>query len=96
MSEAARRILAVDDDPDLLRLLTIRLKSAGYEVTAVESGEKAIADLKATLTPAQWEKLPASMKTLPAGRGPGGDAVPVIETAAERITGPLRRPPRRP
>jgi len=45
MSEAARRILAVDDDPDLLRLLTIRLKSAGYEVTAVESGEKAIAQL---------------------------------------------------
>ena len=45
MSEAARRILAVDDDPDLLRLLTIRLKSAGYDVTAVESGEKAIAQL---------------------------------------------------
>jgi two-component system, NtrC family, response regulator GlrR len=45
MSEPARRILAVDDDPDLLRLLAIRLKSAGYDVTAVDSGEKAIAQL---------------------------------------------------
>ena len=45
MSETARRILAVDDDPDLLRLLTIRLKSAGYDVTAVESAEKALAQL---------------------------------------------------
>src|SRR5450830_1738584 len=45
MSETARRILAVDDDPDLLRLLTIRFKSAGYDVTAVESAEKALAQL---------------------------------------------------
>mgnify|MGYP001562946928 CR=1 FL=1 len=45
MSAAAPKILAVDDDPDLLRLLTIRLKSAGYDVTAVESAEKALAQL---------------------------------------------------
>ena len=45
MSGPARKILAVDDDPDLLRLLTIRLKSAGYDVTAVESAEKALAQL---------------------------------------------------
>jgi two-component system, NtrC family, response regulator GlrR len=45
MSETAGRILAVDDDPDLLRLLTIRLKSAGYDVTAVDSAEKALAQL---------------------------------------------------
>jgi two-component system response regulator GlrR len=45
MNDAARQILAVDDDPDLLRLLTIRLKSAGYGVTAVESAEKALAQL---------------------------------------------------
>ncbi len=45
MSEQSRKILAVDDDPDLLRLLTIRLKSAGYDVTAVESAEKALAQL---------------------------------------------------
>ena len=48
MTESARRILAVDDDPDLLRLLTIRLKSAGYDVTAVESAEKALAQLSVT------------------------------------------------
>ena len=45
MSEQPRKILAVDDDPDLLRLLAIRLKSAGYDVTAVESAEKALAQL---------------------------------------------------
>jgi len=45
MSGAARKILVVDDDPDLLRLLTIRLKSAGYDVTAVDSAEKALAQL---------------------------------------------------
>ena len=45
MSETARRILVVDDDPDLLRLLTIRLKSAGYDVTAVASAEQALTQL---------------------------------------------------
>ena len=45
MSDPARKILAVDDDPDLLRLLTIRLKSAGYDVTAAASAEKALAQL---------------------------------------------------
>ncbi|MBI2291703.1 MAG: sigma 54-interacting transcriptional regulator [Betaproteobacteria bacterium] len=45
MSEQPRKILAVDDDPDLLRLLAIRLKSAGYDVIAVESAEKALAQL---------------------------------------------------
>jgi two-component system response regulator GlrR len=37
------RILLVDDDADLLRLLSIRLSSSGYSVTAVDSGEKALA-----------------------------------------------------
>ncbi|HEX9179674.1 MAG TPA: sigma 54-interacting transcriptional regulator [Burkholderiales bacterium] len=45
MSAASARILLVDDDPDLLRLLALRLKSAGYEVNAVDSGEKALASL---------------------------------------------------
>jgi two-component system response regulator GlrR len=45
MSDPARKILAVDDDPDLLRLLAIRLNSAGYEVIAVDSAEKALAQL---------------------------------------------------
>ncbi|MGB8326119.1 MAG: sigma 54-interacting transcriptional regulator [Steroidobacteraceae bacterium] len=36
------RILIVDDDPGLLRLLTIRLRAENYEVEAVESGAAAL------------------------------------------------------
>jgi two-component system response regulator GlrR len=39
------RILLVDDDPGLLRLLSIRLRAEGYEVEAVESAHKALATL---------------------------------------------------
>jgi len=35
-------ILLVDDDPGLLRLLSIRLNAAGYDVRAVQSGEVAL------------------------------------------------------
>ncbi|MEW5789261.1 MAG: sigma 54-interacting transcriptional regulator [Pseudomonadota bacterium] len=38
----ARRILAVDDDPDLLRLLSIRLTAAGYQVASATSAEEAL------------------------------------------------------
>jgi two-component system response regulator GlrR len=38
-------ILVVDDDPDLLRLLTIRLEGAGYRVSAAPSGERALAQM---------------------------------------------------
>ena len=41
------RILIVDDDPNLLRLLSLRLKSEGYDVTEAASGEKALALLHA-------------------------------------------------
>jgi len=37
------RILLVDDDPGLLRLLSIRLRAEGYEVEAVESAHSALA-----------------------------------------------------
>ncbi|MFY9326615.1 MAG: sigma 54-interacting transcriptional regulator [Georgfuchsia sp.] len=36
-------LLLVDDDKDLLKLLTIRLEAAGYAVTAVSSGGEALA-----------------------------------------------------
>lgn len=39
---AGSTILLVDDDPDLLRLLSIRLVAAGYRVVVAESGEKAV------------------------------------------------------
>ncbi len=38
-------VMLVDDDPDLLRLLSIRLQGAGYGVTAVESGEAALSQV---------------------------------------------------
>ncbi|MGE3667360.1 MAG: sigma-54-dependent transcriptional regulator, partial [Steroidobacteraceae bacterium] len=52
MNQAARadttgkrkaRILVVDDDPGLLRLLTIRLRAENYDVEAVENGVAAVA-----------------------------------------------------
>ncbi len=42
---AKPRILIVDDDPDLLKLLSIRLNAAGYEISAADSGERALAQL---------------------------------------------------
>jgi two-component system response regulator GlrR len=47
-SESARcrgRILLVDDDPGLLRLLSIRLRAEQYDVEAVESAKEALAAL---------------------------------------------------
>jgi two-component system response regulator GlrR len=39
------RVLLVDDDHSLLRLLSMRLTAAGYAVTAVESAEQALAQI---------------------------------------------------
>ncbi len=41
----AANLLLVDDDPDLLSLLSMRLTAAGYRVTAVASAEEALAQL---------------------------------------------------
>jgi len=49
----------------------IGVKVQGKTAEARAHGEKAMADLKAVLTPEQWAKLPDSVKTLPAGRGFG-------------------------
>jgi two-component system response regulator GlrR len=45
MSDNKPRVLLVDDDAGLLRLLSLRLTAAGYDVLAVESGEQALAEL---------------------------------------------------
>jgi len=42
MKSGKYRVLIVDDDQGLLRLLSLRLASAGYQVAAVESGEQAL------------------------------------------------------
>ncbi|MGB7933889.1 MAG: response regulator, partial [Gammaproteobacteria bacterium] len=39
------RVLVVDDDPDLLRLLFLRLGTAGYEVETAGSGAEALAKM---------------------------------------------------
>src|SRR6266542_2982735 len=36
-------VLLVDDDPDLLKLISLRLTSAGYRVRTADSGETALA-----------------------------------------------------
>ena len=46
MSSPGARLLVVDDDPDMLRLLSMRLMSAGYQVTAVTSAETALTQLE--------------------------------------------------
>jgi two-component system, NtrC family, response regulator GlrR len=49
MINSQGKILLVDDDPDLLRLLAIRLKSAGHDVATADSAEKALAAIAANV-----------------------------------------------
>ena len=44
---SARRILVVDDDANLLKLLALRLEKEGFAVTEASSGEQALAKLSA-------------------------------------------------
>jgi two-component system response regulator GlrR len=43
MEQSAKRILLVDDDRDLLHLISMRLGASGYAVATAESGEAALA-----------------------------------------------------
>ena len=45
MSSARPLILLVDDDPDILKLVSMRLNASGYQVHAVGSGEAALTAL---------------------------------------------------
>jgi len=45
MTDRRFKIFLVDDDPDLLSLLTMRLTSAGYEVHTAQSAEQALSQL---------------------------------------------------
>ena len=49
MSASKPHILLVDDDPGLLRLISMRLNASGYEVETVESGEQALARLSISM-----------------------------------------------
>jgi two-component system response regulator GlrR len=48
MMRATAKVLVVDDDADLLKLVSIRLQSAGFEVATADSGERALAILSAS------------------------------------------------
>ncbi len=43
MNRAKGKVLLIDDDPGLLRLISIRLNTAGYDVIPMDSGERALA-----------------------------------------------------
>lgn len=45
MDATPAKILLVDDETDILRLLSIRLRASGYEVLTAESGAQALAQL---------------------------------------------------
>jgi two-component system, NtrC family, response regulator GlrR len=49
MTMSKARILIVDDDPDLLRLLTFRLEGADYAVESADSAERALARLSVAM-----------------------------------------------
>lgn len=42
MSEETKKILVVDDEPDVASLLTLLLKSQGYDVVAAGDGQEAL------------------------------------------------------
>jgi two-component system response regulator GlrR len=45
MTNSAKRVLLVDDDPGLLQVLAIRLRRAGFEVETAQSGRQALSVL---------------------------------------------------
>jgi len=76
-----RRILIVEDDADVRRALTIRLKSAGYDVTTAADGASAITAAR---------DLPPDLVLLDLGL-PGGDGYAVMDRI--RRIGSLSRIP---
>jgi CheY-like chemotaxis protein len=46
MAQAKKRILVVDDEPDFLGVIKIRLEANGYEVLLAEDGERALEELE--------------------------------------------------
>ena len=42
------KVLVVDDDPGILQLISIRLEAMGFDVTAVESAQEALASMSVT------------------------------------------------
>ena len=84
-AQPVRRILVVDDDPDINRLLRVRLAARGYEVATAASGEEALELLSET--PADLVFLDISLpgisglQTLAEVRRRGLDTAVIMTTA---------------
>ena len=87
--EGAARILVVDDDPELRRVLTLALADEGYEVRAVPDAQEALELLQA------WcPRVILLDLMMPGGDGwtfrarqlatPGAEDVPVVVLSAAR------------
>ena len=46
MEERKTRILLVDDEPDLVQMVSTRLKAAGYEISTAYDGQEALEKVK--------------------------------------------------
>ncbi|MDE2121499.1 MAG: sigma-54-dependent Fis family transcriptional regulator [Betaproteobacteria bacterium] len=107
MSTAADSVLVVDDDADLLRLLDMRLRSAGFRPVLAGSGEQALASLavarpRAVITDlrmpgmdgqALFERIHAADPSLPVIILTAHGTIPDAVAAAQRgVFGYLTKP----
>lgn len=79
MDPAATRVLLVDDEPTLLRLVSSYLGRLGYSVTAANTTERAWAEMEAALV---GDNLRYSIALLDATM----DGTPMHELAARMLT----------
>ena len=92
-----RRLLIVEDDPRLLRALTISLRRAGFEIATARDGDEAVVSLAA-----QIPDLVVSDVMMPGSDGltlakqiradPRTDIIPIVfltakDTRADRVNG---------
>lgn len=77
MSEPAKKILIVEDDPDHVKALTLRLRAAGYDLLTASDGMQAVAV-------ARREKPDVIILDLGL---PGGDGYQVLRRL--KVLGPL-------
>ena len=67
MTEAAGRILIVDDEPSLLKMMTVYLRRLGYTVVTAGGTEKAWAEVEAAAHTFAVAVLDATMNGIPLG-----------------------------
>jgi DNA-binding NtrC family response regulator len=67
MTETAGRILIVDDEPSLLKMMTVYLRRLGYTVVTAGGPEKAWAEVEAAAPSFAVAVLDATMNGIPLG-----------------------------